>query len=104
MSEFPFTEYVTVSEFAEIHGVARVTVYRWINQGSIPYALCPYMGRKLRLIRKNTPRPVKKTTLPHWLHPNLKTVPSDQIIMVNPGEDDDLPPWFEKQVIMEDLL
>lgn len=108
MSNFPFQEFATVQEFADMHQVARTTVYAWIRKGLIPYAVCPYMGRHLYLIRKNVPRPVKKTTLPHWLHPGIEAVPHDKIKFFEPGQvadhQDDQLPWYEDQVHMEDLL
>lgn len=108
---FPFSEYLTVKEYAKMHQVSIGAVYRWIKLNQVPYAICPYMGRKIYLVRSSAPRPIKKTTLPHWLHPGLEGVPSGEIIVVEaedpqrpPAFADDDPPWHDNQIHMEDLL
>lgn len=104
MKTFPFEEYVSVPEFAKIHGVCRSTAYSWVRKGLVPYAAMPYFGRFLIAIRKNAPRPVKKTALPHWLHPDLREIPSNQIVIYDPPAADDDVPWHDQQVNMADLL
>lgn len=92
-----FPEYDTVIQFAKRHNVAKSTVYHWIHAGLVQYSVVPYLGRRLYLIRSNSPRPVKKTVHPFWLFPELSSTPVGQTT------PDDCPPWMDEPSL-EDAL